>query len=358
MSLDPKALASLFEMSRDAVIGVENNRILFLNPAASSLFGAKPGDNAADHIPEHLLADPSEKFIASVQVNGQSGYASVSKSNAFSVISFVFPPTMQTESLSVSVREFAGTLSTMRLAMDILIRRTNAEDDESLRAYTEILYQNFYRMKRLCQHLGEADALKKGTLPFNPKLLAFDKLCSNLCDTLGHFADSLGVRLEFSAQRGHYYTLADATLLETMLLNLITNSIAHSPENGRIHMQLSLRDERIYLALDDEGGGMSSETLSQIMTDSLVPKTTDTAANAGLGLMITRGIVELHEGTLILESRENIGTKVRISLPLHLPEETEFRTPPTEYNSDSIDAILTELSVILNKKFYNKTMFD
>lgn len=359
MSLDPKALASLFEMSRDAVMGIENERVLFLNPAATALLGARPGDPAADHVPNYILTDPAEQFIASVCIGERQGYASVTRKGEFSLISFVLSHKDEPGSLlSRSARELSDALTTARLAMDILIKNTGAEEDEKLRNYAAILYQNFYRMKRLCQHINTADALKKGRLPFRPRVVAIDRMCRDLCDSVKHLCLSMGVQLAFDAQKGRYYTVADQSLLETMLLNLMTNSIAHATKDSRIRLHLSLRGNRILIGLDDEGSGISSNTLSQIMTGTLQPDTTDTAANTGLGLLISKGIAELHGGALILESREGTGTKLRISLPIRLPEETEVHSPPVPYSNTGMDSILTELSVILDKKYYNKTMFD
>lgn len=359
MSLDPKALASLFELNRDAVMGIENERVLFLNPAATVLFAARPDDPAADHIPPYILADPAEQFIASVCINERQGYASVIRQGDFSLISFVLPnENKQNDLLARSARELSNALTTVRLAMDILIKNTGAEEDEKLRNYTAILYQNFYRMKRLCQHISAADALEKGKLPFRPRVVAIERMCRDLCDSLKPFCSSIGIQIEFDAQNDRYYTMADQSLLETVLLNLITNSIAHAAEQSRIHLHLSRLGNRILIGLDDDGAGISLDTLSQIMTGTLQPDTTDTAANAGLGLQVSKGIIELHGGALILESREGTGTKLRISLPVRLPEDTEVHSPPVPYSNTGMDSILTEFSVILDKKYYNKTMFD
>lgn len=360
MSLDPKALSGLFSMCRDAVLGIEDGRILFLNPAASDLFGAAHGDPAENHIPNYILNDPARQFTATLSVGQRSGCASVSRKDGLTLISIVLPEEESSPStlLENVAKEFSGALTTSRLAMDILFKSVHAETDEKLQNYTAILYQNFYQMKRLCQHLSAADALKKGTLPFFPKAVAVDRLCGDLCSTLEYFCQSLQITLSYSAEPGHYYTMGDPTLLEIMLLNLLTNSFAHSNPGGRVRMHLSRQGSRIQIAVDDEGSGIAAQSLSQVLTGTHIPPPTDTAAKAGLGLSIARGIAELHGGAILLESREDTGTKLRILLPVQLPEETTVHTPSVPYNNEGMNSILTELSVILDKKFYNKTFFD
>lgn len=362
MSIDPKAIAGLFEVSRDAVLGVMEDKILFLNPSAAALFQAKPGDPAGNHIPSYILTDPASQFVASVHLNDRAGYGSACRFGDFLLICFVLPPEEDAVSpiLSGSVREFSNALMATRLAADVILKQLDSTDNEKLRTHSAILYQSYYRMKRLCEHISKADCLYRGTLPFNPCVVAIDRICMELCDSMNHFLAPMGVSLEFEAGDGNYNTLADQSLLGTLLMNAVTNSVAHLPagKQGRVRIRLSTLGDRIILSIDDNGTGIPMEKLSPLLTGSVALTLTDTAAGAGLGIMVSRGIAELHGGALILESREGQGTKLRVSLPVRLPEDPTLRTPVPVYNKEGMSHILTELSVILDKKFYNKTLFD
>lgn len=350
-------------MSRDAVFGISQGEVLFLNPAAEALFQAKPGDPAENFIPAYILSDPADRFVASVQVNGRAGYASVSRADDFFLVSFVLPPeeTAVPSILSNSVRELSNSLMATRLATDVILKYVENAPDDRLRTHSAILYQSYYRMKRLCEHIGQADALHRGSQPFSPRVVAIDRMCIDLCDSLNHFLSPTGVTVEFESDDGRYNTLADRALLETLLLNAVANSVAHMSTretDRRIRIRLSLRGKNIILAVDDNGAGLPPGALSPVMSGTVPSSLPDASSGAGLGLMIARGIAELHGGALILESRENQGTKLRVSLPIRLPDEPVLHTPSVPYNKDGMSTILTELSVILDRKFYNKTMFD
>lgn len=362
MSFDPKAISGLFAMSRDAVLGISGDRILFLNPAAAALFQAEPGEPAEKYIPAYILTDPAEQFVASVQVGSRTGYASASRSEDVLLVSYVLPQEENAAPpiLTNSVRELSNALMATRLAADVILRSLDETADEKLRTHSAILYQSYYRMKRLCEHIGKVNALQRGTQPFCPRVVAIDRMCTELCDSLNHFLLPMGVKVELEADPGHYNTLADQSLLETLLLNVVTNSVAHlsgKPE-GRVRIGLSQRGGRIILAVDDNGSGIPTEGLPPMITGTVPSSLSDPSTGAGLGLMLSRGIAELHGGALILESREDHGTKIRVSLPVRLPEDAVLHTPTATYNKEGMSSILTELSVILDKKFYNKTFFD
>ena len=363
MSFDPKVLAGLFSMSRDAVLGISQGEVIFLNPAAEALFQAKTGDPADNIIPAYILSDPADRFVASVRVNGRDGYASVSRAIDILLVSFVLPPEENAvpSILSNSMCEFSNSLMATRLAADVILKYVENVPDDKLRTHSAILYQNYYRMKRLCEHIGKADALQRGTLPFSPREVALDWMCMDLCNSLNHLLSPAGITVVFESDDGRYDTLADQALLETLLLNAVANSVAHmSPGEADccIRIRLSLRNKNIILAVIDNGTGISPDALSPVMDGTVPSALSDTSSGTGLGLRISRGIAELHGGALILESRENQGTKLRVSLPIRLPEAPARRKPSTPYNKDGMNTILTELSVILDRKFYNKTMFD
>ena len=61
---------------------------------------------------------------------------------------------------------------------------------------------------------------------------------------------------------------------------------------------------------------------------------------------------------MILESRPGQGTSVRVSLPYRQCDEMKARCPQVQYRSDGMDVVLTELSVILDRRYYNKKLFD
>lgn len=360
MSLQPEVLGSLFDVSRDPVIGIdEKNTVIFANPAAAQI-GACAGMSAADLLPEHILSDPAEQFIATLSIGARRANVSVRRLEGVAVCTFSLlndqaPSTGQMRAL----REMSSNLMTARLAMDSLTARLKADSDPALRDVSCTLYKQYYLLRRNCQHLNQTCAIQSGDgLPYQPRVLDLRTLCLELCRTIGHLVEGLGIAVVFDADMSMHLTLADRDLMEQMLAALLTNSIAHCKQGDVIRVELSHQGSRFIISVTDQGSGIPPETLSGIFSGTLPDDKTDLTAGAGLGLMVARGVAERHGGTLVLESRPGQGTSVRISIPHRQSEDTTVSTPVARYRSDGMNIVLTELASLLDKKYFSRRMFD
>ncbi|MCC8357267.1 MAG: ATP-binding protein [Oscillospiraceae bacterium] len=348
MNIQPETLGALFEMSRDAVLGIKDGLISFANPATGTLLGIRPGDPASRALPDYILSDPSERFIASFELNGQQAEASIARQEELTLARI----TLQDENSSASqlplpVEELGASLMTAKLAIDAIVARTGAEKSLQLKDYTHALYHSYYRIKRAYDHMTAARNIQQGLLPCNAQAEDLEELCYDLCDSVNHLAGE-DISIVFRAGPGSFITMLDADQIEIMLLNLLSNSIAHMPSGGTIEMELTRQGERFIISVRDSGSGIDPAKLSGIAPRDL----TDTAAGSGLGLYVARGIAQRHGGALILDTTPGQGASVRISLPHRVSNTLKFPTAP--YGSKSMTNILTELSPVLDRNSYGR----
>ena len=360
MSIRPETIGALFEMSRDPVVGVDGcGQVVFANPAAVSLLGARAGDSAGDTVPEHVLSDPAGEFITTAQVGAAPANIYVKRLEGLLVCSFSLlrrePSDARQERL---LQEMSSCLMNARMAMDALVRHTNAEADPVTAETSAILYQNFFRLQRLSRHMTYAAGAIHGELAYSPHVVELGALCRELCDTVARLTEDTGIAVLFQADFGMHLTMADSTLVETMLANLLTNSLSHCKAGDTVQVELTRQGERFIIAVRDTGSGIPPERLSALFNGAIPTDSTDPTLGSGLGLLIARGIAERHGGAVILESRPGQGTSVRVSLPYRQCDEMKARCPQVQYRSDGMDVVLTELSVILDRKYYNKKLFD
>ena len=360
MRFDFLTLAPLFDLSRDAVIGVSGGAVAFANPAAEHLLSVRAGDAAARYIPEHILTDPAERFIASARLGGQSADVSAVRldDGLLLTVSRRTEPAGGIVGLSDrTLRELGNNLLTTRLALDGLLNGALIERDEKLKSYAAVLYQSYYRMKRLHSHMSLVLNLENGRLPFSPRVIDLGTLCAELCGTVDNLVGELGVTVTFEAQDDGCFINGDAQLLETMLLNLLANSLQHTGAGGAVRMTLARRGDRCVIAVDDTGAGVPTERLTALMQGDAARSLTD-PGGAGLGLAVVRGVAERHGGALIAESREGEGTRLRVSLPVSQPGDRPMLHDCASFRVDGLNTVLTELSVVLDKKFYTRRSFD
>lgn len=361
MSLNSESLGALFEMSRDAVLGLKDHAILFANPAAMELLGAQTGMDAGEIVPAYILEDTSDRFMASAIVADKHADVSVVRRDDVCLLCWTLTPK---DSGSVSnpgriSEAFSESLASIRLAFDAIVGGAGLNSNPRLRGYTAIVYRDYYRLQRLCRHLSAAGNIAGDALHFSPKALDLEMLCRTLCDTLGHFSSSMGITIRFTCSSDLCITIGDKDLLEDMLLGLITNSLGHIPEGGRIDIGLKRQGMRFIISADDNGTGIEPDDLPSIFGSTMPMENLLSAPGAGLGLGIVRGIAEKHGGALIMESRTGIGTSSRVSLPVVSPSPADavLHQPTSDYG-DGMDKFLTELSVVLDASFYSSNMFD
>ena len=117
----------------------------------------------------------------------------------------------------------------------------------------------------------------------------------------------------------------DAVQMDKVLNNLLSNAFKHTPESGRIKLRLSQTEQSVVVSVRDTGSGVDPEYQKLIFEPfSQVPGDEAAALGSGLGLYITKGIVEAHGGTISLESEKGKGATFTITIPKgdsHIAEE-------------------------------------
>ena len=150
-----------------------------------------------------------------------------------------------------------------------------------------------------------------GSLFFVPRPTDLAALLTQLADTVNLISD--GPRVVYSGPEELSVSI-DPTLAENLVLNLISNSLTHAAGCTRISLRLIEDRERIVISVNDDGCGIAPEKLHFVFDRYRHGfGISDIDHGAGLGLTAALAIANLHGGTLLLESRENIGTTVRAS---------------------------------------------
>ncbi len=112
--------------------------------------------------------------------------------------------------------------------------------------------------------------------------------------------------------------VSDEELLKHIWLNILSNAIKYSNQDGKIEIYASSDDEKIIVTFVDHGIGMSEETLSHMFEKFYQGDTSHSKEGSGLGLALVQKILKLLKGTIEVKSELNVGTTVIITLPVVL----------------------------------------
>jgi CheY-like chemotaxis protein len=147
-----------------------------------------------------------------------------------------------------------------------------------------------------------------------------------------------------------FYTWGSASELREVFVNLIVNAVDAMPYGGRLNISCELRDERLLLRFTDTGTGMTEDVREKIFEPFY---TTKGAHGTGLGLAVSYGIIERHEGTISVQSEAGRGATFEIDLPVA----DHTHTQPDERREDAVTPALNIL-VIDDESFVRETLAD
>ncbi|MBQ7320647.1 MAG: HAMP domain-containing histidine kinase [Clostridia bacterium] len=122
-------------------------------------------------------------------------------------------------------------------------------------------------------------------------------------------------QLEIEPDLNEVTYFGNAEVLSQLWVNLLSNAIKFTPEGGKIVVRLTQDNENVKVVVRDNGIGMNSETLSHVFEKFYQGDRSRSVEGNGLGLSLVKRIVELCGGTISIESEEENGTSVYITLP-------------------------------------------
>jgi len=175
------------------------------------------------------------------------------------------------------------------------------------------------RMNRMIEELVDMARLEGGQLVPKPSALPLGVFVQQLLGRLGEVrlkgcleTDRLTVEIPV----GLPPVLADPDLLERILLNLLSNAMKYSPAESPIRLEARRKEGGIEISVIDRGEGLAPEDQSRIFDRFCRPKGARRPDSVGLGLYITRKLVEAHGGRIRVESTLGKGSTFSFTLPL------------------------------------------
>jgi signal transduction histidine kinase len=182
----------------------------------------------------------------------------------------------------------------------------------------EVIAQNAQSQLKLVDDLLDAARITSTTLTVHPRRIVLREIVRNAVDTIRPVADQQQVGLCLTMPDEIPAIAADADRLRQVLLNILANSLKFTEAGGRIDVQVRSMNGRAQLRVHDTGRGIAPDVLPHVFEQFRQGSPGDAGRQGlGLGLTIARAIVELHGGTIAIESPGlNQGATCTIDLPL------------------------------------------
>jgi len=195
---------------------------------------------------------------------------------------------------------------------------------EKLKKYMKISKQNCFRLVKLINNLIDITKFDSGFMHMEFKNYNIVSVVENITLSIAEYVESKGIQLIFDTEMEEKIISCDAEKLERVMLNLLSNSIKFTEYGGTIIVNIYEKDESIAISVKDTGIGIPLEMKEKIFdrftqVDSTLRRG---AEGSGIGLSLVKAIVELHKGTISVESNLGLGSEFILELPISLVDET------------------------------------
>ena len=186
------------------------------------------------------------------------------------------------------------------------------------REYVDDIHNSGKHLLELIKDILDVSALEAGKVELHETDLHLPDLVEQTCRLVMARAAEKGVLLRTEAPGNLPALHADERRLKQVLLNLLTNAIKFTPEGGEVVLAVHMTPLRnMSITVTDTGIGMDKDEVEKAMTmfgqiDSPFSRAEE---GTGLGLPLSKGLVELHGGSLIIASKKDAGTRVTVQLP-------------------------------------------
>jgi signal transduction histidine kinase/ActR/RegA family two-component response regulator len=192
-----------------------------------------------------------------------------------------------------------------------------------------------------------------GKLTLNTETIDINSVVQRAIDVIHPTLEAKNIQLRTSFDSGASQIKGDADRLQQVFLNLFSNAIKFTPENGQIEVRIKRDGSNAEVEVADSGRGIKSEFLPFVFERFRQADNSYTrqVGGLGLGLAIVRHLIEMHGGTVAVESGgENKGATFKITLPLIIRQQTqEFSQQDSDKSLDysETDAMLRGVRVLL-----------
>jgi signal transduction histidine kinase len=223
---------------------------------------------------------------------------------------------LKDEFVSLVSHELRTPLTSIRGYVELLLEEKGQLDDDQ-RRFLEIVNRNSERLLALVADLLFLAQIDAGKPAIEFGKVDLNRIAEECVEASSPVADSKAIDLSLQARRLPRIE-GDPARLAQVLDNLVSNALKFTPSGGTVEVRLRPEDGQAVLEVDDTGLGVPEEEQERLFErffrsssamESAIPGT-------GLGLTITKAIVERHGGTIEVESAPNAGTTVRVRLPL------------------------------------------
>ena len=207
---------------------------------------------------------------------------------------------------------------------------------------------NSLRLLKLSNNFIDLTNIQAGCMDFNPRNHDIVSFVESICDKINNYKKFNDISLIFDTSLEEHILRFDTDKIERVILNLISNAIKFNIPQGSVYVSLTIEDRYTNISIKDTGIGISDSKINSIFESfsNVENRLTKVSEGSGVGLALSRALVEMHDGDIRVKSKVGEGSEFIIRLPNVINESEEIDLTYYKVDRNSLEKIKMELSDI------------
>jgi signal transduction histidine kinase len=227
---------------------------------------------------------------------------------------------LQSEFVALVSHEFKTPLQIIDGARELVLRKFKSLNilDEFVDKSLQRIKSAVSRMNNLIQsnlNLSKIEISENG-IKVNKQNLNIKALINDIIDKNHHLASDKSIEIQAEINNIPDAYNADEKLLDHSFTNVITNAIKYSKAGSVVKIFGGAKDNKLFVKVVDQGIGIPANDLEKIGKKFFRATNTLAVSGTGIGMYLTKYFIELHNGSVLIESQLNVGTTITILLPI------------------------------------------
>ncbi len=222
---------------------------------------------------------------------------------------------LKSEFLASMSHELRTPLHTIIGFSELLTEQLEGPLNPKQLRFTGHILQDARHLLELINQVLDISKIESGRLELRRESFAFGHCLEEVLAGIHHHAATKKITLENKNDfQGELY--ADRLRVKEILYNLLNNAVKFTPESGRVWVESAREGDVLHVSVCDTGIGIAEKEYAAIFDKFYQAGDSGVREGTGLGLPITRHLVELHGGTISVESRPGKGSRFKVTLPM------------------------------------------
>ncbi|MBQ3310981.1 HAMP domain-containing histidine kinase [bacterium] len=219
--------------------------------------------------------------------------------------------------IAMFTHDLKGPINSGIFALELLLRDSKRS---KLNEYQKELITDILRASKFMKNLTENALCKykveSGKYELNKEYAPLDKIIDDCILAAKYSLYEKNQKINFNRPKENIYAHIDVIEIKRVILNLISNAIKYSNKNSMINITLKKLSNSVYFEIQDQGCGINLNELSMAFEKYVRLANEQKSAGTGLGLYITKLIIDAHRGNIYIDSKIGKGTKIFFEIPI------------------------------------------